>query len=115
MEPGSGPSGVLVLLGLVVTAGIIGGEIYLLRTCMSDLTIKGWAVAVTLTVGYVFAGGVLRPNPDTSDLGWFGGAVDNPFSFSDDRNRFLLGLQIVLLPGRLMSWSIVSAVRTVLR
>lgn len=104
-EPG------MVLLGLLLTAGLLGLEVYLLAEFMPGITAKGWAIAAALTLAYVVLGSILRPEPDTSDLGWFGGLVDNPFSFRDDANRFLLFLRTVLLPARLASWSVLSALR----
>ncbi len=79
------------------------------------LFVTGLAVAYpALTLGLVAAYLVIsyfaRPEPDTSNLGWFGGWMDNPFRFSDDVNRTLLFLKIVLLPGRFVSESVVDFV-----
>lgn len=56
-----------------------------------------------LGIAYVF-----KPEPDRSNLGWFGGCIDNPFRISDDFNRSLMFLSVLLLPGRLVSIGIVD-------
>jgi hypothetical protein len=48
---------------------------------------------------YLLAGWTFRPIPDTGNMGWLGGLVDNPFRFSDDINRFLIFLKIFMFPG----------------
>jgi hypothetical protein len=54
-------------------------------------------------VVYLLAGWFVRPKPDTSNLGWFGGLMNDPFRWSDDWNRFLVGLTLMLLPGYLLA------------
>jgi hypothetical protein len=49
-----------------------------------------------------------RPEPDLTDLGWFGGLVDAPFRSSDDRNRMLLVLLLVTAPGRFLGTSVLD-------
>jgi hypothetical protein len=51
---------------------------------------------------YLAASNVFNPTYDASDVGWFGGLVDNPFSWSDDYNRSMRGLVIFFLPGKLV-------------
>lgn len=51
---------------------------------------------------------VLKPEPDASNLGWFGGMMDHPFRISDDYNRFLVLLSVLLFPGRLIGIGIVD-------
>ena len=55
----------------------------------------------------------VHPEPDSSNMGWFGGLVDNPFRYSDDVNRVLFALRILLAPGRLWSESFVDLVRPI--
>ncbi len=61
----------------------------------------GYGVGFALT--YVLAGWTFRPLPDTSNMGWLGGMMDNPFRWSDDLNRFMLFLKIVLWPGMIVA------------
>lgn len=62
----------------------------------------------SIEVLYLGIAYVLKPEPDTSNLGWFGGMMDHPFLISDDYNRFLMILAVLLFPGRLISIGIVD-------
>jgi hypothetical protein len=42
----------------------------------------------------------VHPRPNRDNLGWAGSLIDHPLRWSDDHNRMLLFLQIVLYPGR---------------
>lgn len=53
------------------------------------------------------------PEVDRGDLGWFGGLVDNPFSFSDDLNRTKLLLLVCMIPGRIIANTLVVSYRLV--
>ncbi|MGE0706742.1 MAG: hypothetical protein AB7N76_06015 [Planctomycetota bacterium] len=48
---------------------------------------------------YLCLSWLIRPTPDMSNVGWLGGLIDDPFRISDDWNRFLFGLKLLLLPG----------------
>lgn len=54
---------------------------------------------------YLIAGYVVHPKPDTSDTGILG-FIDHPFKWSDDVNRLLLTLQLLLFPGRITATAI---------
>ncbi|ADB38119.1 hypothetical protein [Spirosoma linguale] len=56
---------------------------------------------------YVWISYRLSARPDLSNLGWWGGLLDNPFRSSDNVNRWLLYLQLLLVPGKLMAYSFV--------
>lgn len=57
-----------------------------------------WIMLVYLLVAALFT-----PKYDSSDLGLFGSPfLDNPFSWSDDYNRFMMGLFFLLVPGKLV-------------
>src|SRR6478672_2925017 len=45
---------------------------------------------IPLLLGYLAAAFFLTPEPDTRNLGWFGGLMNNPFRFSDNLNRYLV-------------------------
>ena len=62
-------------------------------------------------IGLLFVAYFVNPKPDPSNVGWAGGLIDHPFRWSDDQNRMLLALNVVLLPGRLA----VAGVRDVVR
>lgn len=71
------------------------------------------AAAAAGFVLYLVAGYFLRPNPDLSNLGLFGGLIDNPFRYSDDQNRNLLFLAMLLFPGYLLARPAVELFRYV--
>jgi hypothetical protein len=56
--------------------------------------------AMLVYVGVAF---FLRPEPNGDNMGWCGGMVDDPFHYSDDVNRLLFGLQMLLGPGRFVA------------
>jgi hypothetical protein len=66
-------------------------------------------IAILAFVAYLVAGYFVRPQPDYSNTGILG-FIDHPFRWSDDANRFLVFLRIVLLPGRITA----AAVRDLL-
>ena len=60
--------------------------------------------ALTFVV-YLVAGYFVRPQPDHSNTGFLG-FLDHPLRWTDDLNRFLVFLRIVLLPGRIAAAAI---------
>jgi|GEM_PF-1345375 len=42
------------------------------------------------------------PEVNRHDMGWFGGLVDNPFSYSDDANRTKLLILLLMVPGKII-------------
>ncbi len=61
-----------------------------------------------ITMAYLLIAYFVLPEPDYGNMGWFGGLMDNPFRISDDLNRFLFFLRVLLIPGRFMARSIVN-------
>lgn len=59
-------------------------------------------------VAYSITSYFISPKPDYSNVGWFGGVFDNPFKISDDINRMMVFIMVILLPGRLISTTVVS-------
>lgn len=96
------PNDLVILARLILSSGIIwvlfkgffGGMSRIPLNLSTVLVYSGGILAYCL-VGYL-----LIPKPDWSNVGWLGGLFDNPFRFSDDLNRFLVFLLIVLYPGR---------------
>jgi len=97
-----------VLLCALVAILVLGAAYYALFTQGVEPTSKSIAVAALITVAYLAGAYFIHPEPDTSNLGWLGGLMNNPFSYSDDHNRFLLFLQIFLWPGRFLAESLVD-------
>jgi hypothetical protein len=56
-------------------------------------------------VTYLLAGYLVRPRPDHTNTGILG-FVDHPLKWTDDVNRFLIFLRVVLLPGRITAAAI---------
>jgi hypothetical protein len=60
--------------------------------------------AVLITAGMMAVYSViafyLRPEPNTDNMGWGGGLMNDPFQTSDNVNRFLFKLSCCLAPGR---------------
>ena len=107
---GSGQSRGIVLLCFVIAIALIAGGAFAIFHFGGDqwqqkMLLIGSGFAVYLLLAYF-----LRPEPDLDNVGWLGGLMDHPFRISDDVNRFLLFLQIALLPGRFIAQSIVNFV-----
>ena len=89
----------------ILLAGVLTGIVW-----FTDGT--GEAVVAFLVVGaYCSAGYWYAPRPDLENVGWLGGLVDHPFRWSDDVNRGLLVLRVVLGPGRFVTVSLRDAFR----
>lgn len=92
-DPVNARPGVLLLLG-AIGGGLIGGAVYFaLRAEHPSRSLGG--IAVYLLVSYF-----VRPRPDTSNVGFARGLIDHPFRWSDDFNRALVLLRVLLAPGR---------------
>lgn len=50
----------------------------------------------------------IRPEANTDNMGWLGGAMDDPFQYNDDINRVLFKAHCLLGPGRFVAQSIVD-------
>lgn len=51
-------------------------------------------------VGYLTIGWFIRPEPNMKNLGMYGSSrIDDPFSYDDDKNRWLLHAKMMLAPG----------------
>ena len=57
---------------------------------------------------YASLGYLIRPEPNFENMGWLGGLMDHPFRYSDDINRTLLLVRILLDPGRFVAVSLVD-------
>ncbi len=92
-----------VLVGGLVSLALLLAPIGFVFANGGTDTVKFAGMVAGGELLYLCVGYLLRPAPDTSNLGWFGGLMDDPFRASDDWNRFLLYLKILLLPGRLLA------------
>jgi hypothetical protein len=91
----------LVAIGLPVLWGVSASMIPL-----------PWYQAGALVVGisliYIAVSYMIEVKPDMSNVGWAGGLVDDPFRYSDDVNRQLMGLECLLGPGKFVVESVVD-------
>jgi len=92
---------------IVSMAGMIGG-FYLLFAYLVPPTLTSLGVTLIVLGVYLLLAHFVHPEADTSNLGWMAGMMDDPFRWSDDWNRSLLGLNLLLLPGRFLGRSFVN-------
>jgi hypothetical protein len=106
-DGGEPPRKWLIWLTVVIGLCLAGTALYWV---FHDLPYGGARPALTrlsCLALYIVLSHFINVAPDTRNLGWLGGAVDNPFRISDDFNRWLLFIQILLLPGKLVAYSLV--------
>lgn len=87
---------------------ILGGQGLFWGALYAYTQQNGWDDFLYFLIGvfiYLILTFLLEPEPDDRNVGWLGGLVDNPFRISDDFNRFLYFLIVLLLPGKLVSYS----------
>jgi hypothetical protein len=65
-------------------------------------------VRIAILVLYLCLSYAVYPQPRYDNMGWGGGLIGNPFRYTDDLNRHLLFLKIILLPGKLFTVPIVA-------
>lgn len=97
-----------LILSLAATTGFF----YLLFAYLVSPTPLNVAITVVATGIYLLLALFVHPYADTSNLGWLGGLVDDPFRWSDDWNRSMIFLKILLMPGRFVGRSFVNTVLT---
>lgn len=60
---------------------------------------------------YLLLAYFITPHPDTSNVGWAGGLINDPFRISDDANRLAVFFYLFLLPGKLIVFALQTAYR----
>lgn len=113
-EPDDEPhSPVVVIIGFLLTMwALTGGILYAWYWWGAEH--PEWVLGLASgLLAYMMVGYLIRPRPDMSNVGWLGGFMDNPFRISDDVNRFLIFLAVILWPGGFMARSVVNMVRLV--
>jgi len=74
--------------------------------------LPAWQAAVVVVGGtliYVAIAYLVDPQPDFREGGPLVCVMDNPYTFSDNITRFLMGLKCVLGPGRFIAESVFDA------
>ena len=89
-----------VIFNFVLTLIVLALPFLWFEESIFDVPQK-YLMVLALEAVYIFAGYHINPQPNSDNYGWAGGLIDNPFRISDDINRFLLFLRIILYPGRM--------------
>jgi hypothetical protein len=93
----------LVLLKLLGVAAMVAvGAAIAMPTLLEFKLPMFQAVAITVGGMMIYTGVAFffRPEPNTDNLGWGGGMMNDPFQCSDNVNRFLWRAHCALGPGR---------------
>lgn len=93
--PGPAPyaTGVILLRGAIGLAMMLVALYFLWRSH------TGWGGA-TLFAIYLVLAYLFDVQPDYTNMGMMGGLIDHPFRYSDDMNRGLAVMRLLLWPGR---------------
>ncbi|MBL9133391.1 MAG: hypothetical protein JNG86_19425 [Verrucomicrobiaceae bacterium] len=103
----------VVLARAAISIVMLGGLLFLLWHNFGFRDFPSYRNVFAVLLFYSCVAYFVHPEPDHSNMGWLGGLMDHPFRFSDDVNRFLLALSILLAPGRFWSESLVDLFRLV--
>ncbi|GAB6109470.1 hypothetical protein [Fusibacter bizertensis] len=72
------------------------------------LSIVGTLLYIGAMFIYCLVGFIYIPKPDYSNIGWLGGLINHPFRYSDNLNRMLIFLLVLLYPGRFISTTLMT-------
>lgn len=102
----------LIPIRFFISLIIIGAIEYLLifRTSYFNDLSSVLKVNALLLI-YLLIASTLRIKPDYDNLGWVPFLINNPFRISDNYNRFLVFLNILFMPGKYISKSVVAFYR----
>jgi hypothetical protein len=73
--------------------------------------VAAMATAVAGLLVYCLVAFFVRARPNHDHIGHVAGTIGNPFRISDDANRALLLIAVILAPGRYASVSLVDGIR----
>lgn len=114
LETGKPPheprSRLAVIVRGIVALGVVG-TVFVMTALVDPLTPGRVTIVACVMAAYLLLAYFVRPQPDYDNLGWAGGIFDNPLRYSDDINRFLVLVMVVLWPGRFVSTAIVDLFR----
>lgn len=102
-----------VVLKLMISIAITCGLFYI--TVLQDFSLGKALIFILIYTVYNIISYRYVPRPDTSNMGLLGGLIDHPFRYTDDLNRSLLFLSILLYPGRFISTTLVQTYRLIRR
>ncbi|PMD90772.1 hypothetical protein BWI97_22625 [Siphonobacter sp. BAB-5405] len=104
---GRRPQKWLVWVAMVAGLILVSVSLYGVFYEAGDGGIQPVLIKLSCLVAYMLIGHFVDATPDYTNVGWLGGLIDNPFRISDDFNRLLLFTQALLLPGKLMAYSLI--------
>lgn len=93
----------------IILATIVGQGLFWMLTYLIFQQ-SSWQIIIGVLLGlfiYIILSFFIEPAPRYDNLGWFGGLVNHPFRVSDNINRFLLIFDVILTPGKLISYSFI--------
>lgn len=92
---------------MIIGLGVFGFFLWLVFNSGKVL----WSLA--FFAAYLLLSYFITPRPDSSNMGWFGGLINNPFRISDDANRLLVFFYLFLLPGKLVVFALQTFYRLI--
>ena len=92
---------------MIIGLGVFGFFLWLVFNSGTVL----WSLA--FFAAYLLLSYFITPRPDSSNMGWFGGLINNPFRISDDANRLLVFFYLFLLPGKLVVFALQTFYRLI--
>lgn len=101
----------LVLLKLVVLTGMVAMAAAVLTPVLAQCLPMWKATLATAGILLIYIGIAffLRPEANADNMGWCGGFGNDPFQYSDNVNRFLFKLHMLLGPGRFAAETMLDA------
>ena len=81
---------------------IIGGLEYFFYTLSEGGNLYFLVKANLILLVYILLAAIIRIKPNFDNLGWVPFMVNDPFRISDNFNRFLVFLLILMLPGKFL-------------
>jgi hypothetical protein len=107
-EAEGGSVGAVVRRALLAVAIVaVAGTLAVRAARGTDATL----LPLGLLVGYLVVSALVSPEPDGDNLGMAGGLVDHPMRMSDDLNRGLLYLAVLVAPGRWVVGALIEGVQ----
>lgn len=97
-----------VLVCFAVACAFLAGAVYLIWEHFRPESLLGGLGMAAAGVAYLVAAYFVHPYPDLDNVGWFGGLINDPFAISDNMNRTLVVVFVLLWPGRFVSETLVD-------
>lgn len=99
----------LLVVKSIIVLLLLGGLFYI--TAGDSLGVGNIIVYGIVMLLYCSISYHVIPKPDTSNIGLLGGLMDHPFKYTDDLNRFLIFLTILLYPGRFIATTFLQVIQ----